>query len=355
LHFCERSPKADPGVAAFNSNCALGHFLAREKQDQVMKISVIALCVALCVWMSVAAQSESLEKQAISIAQQVPVSSLDAQLPNRPFAAWFTELVGQDAGVVWQLAECGASAGVPSGAEQDLQACAEASVLLPNGNRMILGISVGTFKKGITGQPAFFRAVIESGEQLYQVRRLRDLPAMLRSPKNQSSALPDLQADLQQVNPRPEAANLTSPALDLDSAPEPSKEEEKPPSPPAAPAQPQNAPAEAQKNAPAEAQKAPAGPRKISQGLLEGSVIKRRMPAYPLTARSMNAIGKVEVRIVISEGGRVIEATAISGHPALRTAAVDAAREWVYKPTMLNGIPTKVETVLTFTFATSSQ
>lgn len=301
-----------------------------------MNISVIALCV----WMSVATQSESLEKQAISVVQQISVSSLDDQLPNRPFAAWFNEIVGRDAGVVWQLAECGATASVPGGAEQDLQACAEASVLLSNGNRMILAISVGTFKRGIAGQPAFFRAVIESGEHLYQVRRLRDLPGMLRSPKDPPSSLPDLQADLQQVNLRPEAANLPAPALDIASAPEPSKEEEKPPSPPAPPVVAQNAPTQ---------------PRKIAQGLLEGSVIKRRMPAYPLMARSMNAFGKVEVRIVISEGGQVIEAAAISGHPALRTAAMDAAREWVYKPSTLNGIPTKVETVLTFTFAPGSQ
>jgi protein TonB len=88
---------------------------------------------------------------------------------------------------------------------------------------------------------------------------------------------------------------------------------------------------------------------------LEGSVIKRRMPAYPLTARSMNAYGNVEARIAISEAGQVIEATAISGRPALRRAAVDAAREWVYKPMTLNGSPTKVETVLTFTFAPGSQ
>jgi TonB family protein len=310
----------------------------REKQGQVMKISVIALCVL----MNVAAQTESLEKQAISIVQQVPVSNLDAQLPNRPFVDWFNELVGQGAGVVWQLAECGAGE-----AGQDMPACAEVSVLLPTGNRMILAILVGTFKKGVTAQPAFFRAVVESGERLYQVRRLRDLPEMLRSPRNISSELPDLQADPQQVNLRSEAANLSAPALDLDSAPEPLKEEEKPPSPPAARAVPQNIPAEPQRIS--------AEPRKISQGLLEGNVIKRRMPAYPLMARSMNAYGKVEVRIVISEAGQVIEATAISGHPALRSAAVDAAREWVYKPSTLNDIPTKVETVLTFTFAPGSQ
>jgi TonB family protein len=290
-----------------------------------MKISVIALCM----WMSVASQSESLEKQAISIAQQTPVSTLDAQMPDRPFAAWFNELVGREAGVVWQLAECGAAA---SGAEQDLRACAEASVLLPNGNRMILAISVGTFKKGVTGQPAFVRAVIDSGEQLYQVRQLRDLPEMLRSPKRQSRELPDLQAGLQQVAPGLDAAYL-SPALDLDFALKTSIDEEKPPAPPSATKQ----------------------PKKISQGLLEGSVVKRRMPAYPPVARSMNAYGKVEVRIVISEAGEVIEATPISGHPALLRAAVDAAREWVYKPTTLNSVPIKVETVLTFTFAPGSQ
>jgi TonB family protein len=289
-----------------------------------MKISMIALCV----WMSVAAQSVSLEKQAISIAQRIPVSSLDAQLPNRPFAAWFNELVGQNAGVVWQLAECGASASVSGGAAQDLHACAEASVLLPNGNRMILAISVGTFKKGVTGRPAFFRAVIESGEQLHQVRRLRDLPEMLRSPGRQTTPLPDLESDPPQVKPRPDAAILPSVAPDLNSTPEPSIVEEKPPSPPAATKQPQ----------------------KISQRLLEGSVIKKRMPTYPAMARSMNAFGNVEVRIVISEAGQVIEAAAISGHPALRTAAVDAARQWVYKPSTLDGAAIKVETVLTFSF-----
>jgi hypothetical protein len=88
-----------------------------------MKISVSALCL----WINVAAQS-GLKKQGISIAQQMPASSLDAQMPNRPFADWSDEVVGRGAGVVWQSSECG---GPASGvAEQDLSACAEASVLL---------------------------------------------------------------------------------------------------------------------------------------------------------------------------------------------------------------------------------
>jgi TonB family protein len=291
-----------------------------------MKISVIALCV----WISIAAQSESLEKQAISIAQQTPGSSLDAQLPNRPFGDWFSEVLGRGAGVVWQLSECGGPPIASAGAEPDLPACAEASVLMPNGNRVILAISVGTFKKGITGQPAFFRAVIENGEQLYQVRRLRDLSSMLQSPRKMAPLLPDLQADLQQVTPPPDAATLASTAIDIDA---PTKEEEKPPPPPVVASTPQ----------------------KISQSVLEGSVIKKQLPVYPPAARYMNAMGKVDVRIVISEAGTVIEAEFIKGHPALKNAALEAARGWVYKPTTLNGIPTKVETVLTFNFSPPSQ
>ena len=141
-----------------------------------MKISVLALCV----WLGVAIQSESFEKRALSAAHRVSASSLDAKLPDVPFVSWFSELVGQDAGVVWQLAECGASAA--GGSEQDTPACAEATVLLPKGDVVIVGISVGTFKKGLVGEPAFMGGAVKSGDRLYQVRRLSYLPMALREP-----------------------------------------------------------------------------------------------------------------------------------------------------------------------------
>jgi len=291
-----------------------------------MKVSVIVLCM----WISIAAQSESFEKRAMAVVQQLSASDLDAKLPNRPFAAWFNEVVGQDAGVVWQLAECGAPVGAPGGTGQDLPACAEASVILPNGNRMIVAISVGTFKKGVTGGPAFFRAVIDSGEQIYQVRRLSDLPRMVRAPGSLPRVLPDIQTGPPRVKLFPYTAYL--PPFGLNSAPSLSREGVTPPAPLRPPT-------------------LSGQPRKVSEGVLEGSAITKRMPVYPPSARSMNAYGKVEVRIIVSETGRVIEATAISGHPALRSAAVDAARQWVYKPTTLNGVPVKVESILTFIFA----
>jgi TonB family protein len=69
----------------------------------------------------------------------------------------------------------------------------------------------------------------------------------------------------------------------------------------------------------------------------------------------MKATGTVEVEITISEVGLVIEAKATSGHLALRSAAVEAARKWVFKPAMLNDAAVRVKSVLTFVFAPSSQ
>jgi TonB family protein len=58
----------------------------------------------------------------------------------------------------------------------------------------------------------------------------------------------------------------------------------------------------------------------------------------------------VKVQITVSETGAVIEAKASSGHQALRSAAVDAANKWVFKPTTVDGVPIKVQGVLTFNF-----
>jgi protein TonB len=94
----------------------------------------------------------------------------------------------------------------------------------------------------------------------------------------------------------------------------------------------------------------PREPEKVSESVLQGSAITRVNPVYPPNARKMNATGTVEVEVTISEKGLVVEATAISGHFALRSAAVEAARKWVFKPAIFSGDPVKIKSVLTFTF-----
>jgi TonB family protein len=81
-----------------------------------------------------------------------------------------------------------------------------------------------------------------------------------------------------------------------------------------------------------------------------GSALTKVAPAYPPEAKEAGVSGKVQVQVTISEEGRVIEAMAISGPELLREAAVQAAKQWVFKPTRLDGAPVKVQGILTFNF-----
>ena len=58
----------------------------------------------------------------------------------------------------------------------------------------------------------------------------------------------------------------------------------------------------------------------------------------------------VQVQIGISETGEVTEVTLLSGHPLLRDAALRAAKQWLFKPTELNGRPVRAIGLITFNF-----
>jgi TonB family protein len=91
-------------------------------------------------------------------------------------------------------------------------------------------------------------------------------------------------------------------------------------------------------------------PGGVSKGAAAGEVMTKVQPVYPSIARQVNASGMVQVSIVIGENGRVVEAKAISGHPALRSAAEDAARKWVFKPAEVGGKPVQVQSTISFVF-----
>src|SRR5262245_59932112 len=122
-----------------------------------------------------------LVKQAVAETQRIFASELDGELTRLPFADWFGKVVGSKAGVIWQLTECGEQADAPSKTTGDLRACAEVNALLPDNRKVILTIAVGTFNKGMIGTPTFDSGMIEQQEELYLIRRLRDLPGLLRS------------------------------------------------------------------------------------------------------------------------------------------------------------------------------
>ncbi len=86
----------------------------------------------------------------------------------------------------------------------------------------------------------------------------------------------------------------------------------------------------------------PAGPVKVSAGVQLAKLLKQVLPTYPPLARQARIQGTVRLVGVIAKDGRIINLQALSGHPLLVGAALDAVKQWIYRPTELNGEPVEV-------------
>ena len=92
---------------------------------------------------------------------------------------------------------------------------------------------------------------------------------------------------------------------------------------------------------------------RVSQGVTEGMVLRRVQPNYPPLARQARIQGDVILQAEISKDGAIENLRVISGHPMLAPAAIDAVKQWRYKPYFLNGEPVAVETQITVKFSLS--
>ncbi len=83
---------------------------------------------------------------------------------------------------------------------------------------------------------------------------------------------------------------------------------------------------------------------------MEGNVISKVPPVYPADAKAAHVEGSVVMAAHIGRSGHVEDLAVISGPQPLQAAAVDAVKQWVYRPYMLNGQPVEVKTVVTINF-----
>jgi TonB family protein len=93
----------------------------------------------------------------------------------------------------------------------------------------------------------------------------------------------------------------------------------------------------------------------ISSGVLNGKATSLPKPPYPAAAKAVGASGAVNVQVVLDETGNVISAAAISGHPLLQQAAVQAAQQSKFNSTVLNGQAVKVTGVIVYNFVAPEQ
>jgi protein TonB len=95
---------------------------------------------------------------------------------------------------------------------------------------------------------------------------------------------------------------------------------------------------------------APKGPQRVSSGVVAGMKIAGANPVYPPIAKAAHVSGSVVLHAIISKQGTIQDLNVVSGPEMLRSSAVDAVRGWRYKPYILNGEPTEVETTITVNF-----
>ena len=90
---------------------------------------------------------------------------------------------------------------------------------------------------------------------------------------------------------------------------------------------------------------------RISQGVTSGLLLRRVEPAYPVIAREARIQGNVVLKAIIDKEGSIQDLQLVTGHPMLVPAAIQAVKQWRYRPYLLNGQPVEVETTITVIFA----
>jgi TonB family protein len=89
---------------------------------------------------------------------------------------------------------------------------------------------------------------------------------------------------------------------------------------------------------------------RVSSGVMQALLVKKVPPQYPQDAKDQHIHGVVVLKINTDKEGNVYQAELVSGHPQLAPAAIEAVKQWKYKPYQLNGTPVEVESQVQINF-----
>jgi TonB family protein len=93
-----------------------------------------------------------------------------------------------------------------------------------------------------------------------------------------------------------------------------------------------------------------AAPATVPAGIMAGQVVSRVNPEYPKEAKAAKIQGAVTINVVIGKDGSIAKLVSVTGPEELRMSAIDAVRQWKWKPYLLNGQPTEVDTTITVNY-----
>jgi TonB family protein len=89
---------------------------------------------------------------------------------------------------------------------------------------------------------------------------------------------------------------------------------------------------------------------RVGGGVMQAKLVSQPIPTYPPEAKEARIQGVVKLNATIAKDGTIQHLEVMSGHPMLVQAALDAVKQWVYQPTLLNGQPVEVMTEVDVNF-----
>src|SRR5205085_9633523 len=89
---------------------------------------------------------------------------------------------------------------------------------------------------------------------------------------------------------------------------------------------------------------------RVGAAVQQSNLLQSVSPIYPPLAMQARIQGVVRFNVLVGQDGHIINVTLVSGHPLLVSAAQDALKQWVYRPTLLNGDPVEVVTMVDVNF-----
>lgn len=93
---------------------------------------------------------------------------------------------------------------------------------------------------------------------------------------------------------------------------------------------------------------------RVSQGVMAGLLVSKVAPDYPADAKQARIQGTVVMKVIVDKEGNVANIQLISGHPLLAPAAIEALKQWKYRPYLLNRMPVEIETQVQVSFTLAS-
>jgi len=88
------------------------------------------------------------------------------------------------------------------------------------------------------------------------------------------------------------------------------------------------------------------GPQRVGGNVMQANLVTKVAPVYPAEAKQNGIQGTVRFEVTIDKDGHVAQLNVVSGPAELVLSAMDAVKQWVYKPTLLNGEPVTVLTTV---------